>query len=218
MKDVLLALVVAVGACSASPDEALVDLKLFGQTYRTAAEWQARAATLRDGILRQADLAPLPSRTPLHAVIHSRREYADYSVENVFFESLPGLYVTGNLYRPVGRGAGPFPAVLNPHGHFEEDGWFPRTRPDMQRRCVTLARMGAVAFAWDMLGFGEATQVGHFDPNVMTLQVWNGIRAVDFVVSLPDVDPTRIAATGASGGGSQTILLAALDPRIAARA
>ena len=98
-----------------------------------------------------------------------------YRVANVAFESLPGFFVTGNLYRPVQPPApgAAHAGMLCPHGHFPGG----RFRPDMQRRCAALARMGAVAFAYDMVGWGESRQVDHnHDPYVLTLQCWNSMR------------------------------------------
>ena len=85
----------------------------------------------------------------------------------------------------------------------------------MQQRCATLARMGAVVFSYSMVGYNDSTQVPHHTPHAFTLQLWNSIRAVDFVSSLERVDAKRIAVTGASGGGTQTFMLAAVDPRMA---
>jgi hypothetical protein len=90
-----------------------------------------------------------------------------------------------------------------------------RFRRDMQLRCATLARLGAVVFAYDLIGWGDSQQLNHTDPRVLAYQSWNGTRAVDFLCSLPEVDPSRIGVTGASGGGTQSFLLAAMDERIA---
>jgi dienelactone hydrolase len=191
-------------------------LARFAATYSTKAEWQQRAQRIREGILRGAELWPLPKKCPLNAIIHSRREHDGYSVENAAFESLPGVFVTGNLYVPA-RGSGPFAAILCTHGHWNRPDDYGRFRPDMQKRCATLARMGAVVFACDMVGYGDWANAGwqHKRPGVLKLQLWNNIRALDFLTSRPDVDPSRIAVTGASGGGTQTILLTAVDDRIA---
>jgi dienelactone hydrolase len=105
------------------------------------------------------------------------------------------------------------PAILVAHGHFKEDGWYARTRPENQILCANLAEMGAVVFTYDMVGWGDSRQVPHDAKNVLQLQLWDSIRAVDFVKSLPEVDSHRIGITGASGGATQTILLAAVDKR-----
>lgn len=218
----MLALSLASGSprsANAGEEEGAIQLERFSNLWSTNEQWKARAAAIRQGILNGANLTVLPRRCELRPVIHSRREFDGYCVENVAFESLPGFYVTGNLYRPLGR-EGKRPAILNPHGHFRDDQnrWVARTRPDMQARCATFARMGAVAFAYDMVGYGEADQVSHHDANVLTLQTWNSIRVIDFLLTLPEVDPARIGVTGASGGGTQTFLLTAIDPRVAASA
>ncbi|MDP6556911.1 MAG: alpha/beta hydrolase family protein [Pirellulaceae bacterium] len=221
--------------------------------------WNRRAERVRRQLLVSLGLWPLPTRTPLNPVIHGRVDRDDYTVDRVYFESMPGFYVTGSLYRPKNH-AGPMPAVLCPHGHwangrfydtglskvkqeikqggeqFEEGG-----RSPLQSRCVQLARMGCVVFHYDMIGYADSTQIsfevahrfakqrldmnrdsdwGLFSPqaeshgqSVMGLQSWNSIRALDFVSQLPNVDPQRLAVTGASGGGTQTFILCAIDPR-----
>jgi len=197
-------------------EQAREQLARFVKTYSNASEWRQRAQQIREGILRGAELSPLPKKCPLNPIVHSKREYEGYSVENVAFESLPGVFVTGNLYRPT-KGTGPFPAVLCPHGHWSNPNDYGRFRPDMQKRCAFFARMGAIVFAYDMVGYGDWANAGwkHTRPKVLKLQLWDSIRAVDYLTSRPDVDPKRIAVTGASGGGTQSFMLAAVDDRIA---
>lgn len=196
-------------------EEARAQLERFRQSYATLDEWEARAGRLRAAILRGAGLLPLPEKTPLHPLIHSKRVYDGYTVENVAFESMPGVFATGSLYRPA-EGAGLHPAVVSFHGHWTEPGNYGRFRPDAQKRAATLARMGAVVLMLDMVGYGELREVGwqHKHPRTLALQLWNGIRALDFLATLDDVDPERLGATGASGGGTQTFLLAAVDDRV----
>jgi len=204
-------------------EQAREELAAFAQSYSNLEEWQARAARIREGILRGAELLPLPEKCPLNPIIRSKRNYKGYTVANVAFESLPGFFVTGNLYRPT-KGRKPYAGILCPHGHFTEPNGGGRFRPDMQYRCATLARMGAVVFAYDMIGWGESTQFEDYSfpeshqnfNKAVKLQTWNSIRAVDFLISLKEVDPSRIGVTGASGGGTQTFLLMAVDDRIAA--
>ncbi len=206
----------------------------------TRAEWEARAKDIHDQILVSAGLWPLPKKTPLNAKIFDKVAHGDFSVEKVYFQSYPGFYVAGSLYWPLGKGAGPFPAVLNTHGHSEHGRLEDSTNSSTVARCINFARQGMVAFAYDMVGYNDT----HFpespawppyyvthrnfatnDPTdqlwsvtLMGLQTWDSIRAVDFVASLPDVDAKRIAVTGESGGGTQTYLLGAVDNRLAAQA
>lgn len=193
-------------------------LERFSQEFNNARQWRQRAARVKQGILRGMRLDSPPEKTPLKPLIYNRREFDGYCVENVAFESFPGFFVTGNLYRPARRSASgaKYAGVLCPHGHFTSRPGQPggRFRADMQRRCATLARMGAVVFAYDMIGWGESDQMKHRDKYALTLQCWNSIRSVDFLTSLPEVDAKRIGVTGASGGGTQSFLLAALDKRV----
>lgn len=199
-----------------SEEKAKEQLARFAATYSNQAEWRQRAQMIREGILQGADLVPMPQKCPLNPIIHSRREHDGYTVENAAFESLPGVFVTGNLYRPT-KGTGPFAGILCPHGHWGDPNDYGRFRPDMQKRCATFARMGAVVFAYDMVGYGDWVNAGweHTPANVFKLQLWNSIRGVDFLTSMKDVDPKRIAVTGASGGGTQSFMLTAVDDRIA---
>lgn len=195
-----------------SEQAAKEELAEFARSYSNPEQWKARAKNIREAILRGAELAPLPKKCPLNPIIHSKRKHDGYTVENVAFESLPGVFVTGNLYRPE-QGEGPFATVLCTHGH----GPLSRFGADHQIRCATLARMGAVVFSYSMVGYAEWKEDGweHKIPKVLKLHLWNSIRAVDFLLSLDDVDPKRIAVTGESGGGTQSFLLTAVDDRIA---
>ncbi len=224
------------------------------------ADWDKRAERVRRQILVSQGLWPMPTKTPLNAVVHGKIDRDEYSVEKVYFESAPGFFVTGNLYRPRNV-KGKVPAVLFAHGHwkdarlsesgegellneiatgqerFEEGG-----RSKFQSMCVQLARMGCVVWQWDMLSDSDSKQFstqlvhgfakqrpemnttenwGLYSPqaethlqSIMGLQTLNAIRSLDFVLSLPEVDAERIAVTGASGGGTQTFMLSAIDPRV----
>lgn len=226
----------------------------------TKEAWERRAEEVRRHLLVSLGLWPLPEKTPLNPVIHGRIDRGDYTVEKVYFESIPGFFVTGNLYRPKNI-QGKAPAVLCPHGHWTNgrfmdagekevrkeivqgaERFMEGGRSPLQARCVQLARMGCVVFHYDMLGYADSTQIpmaiahnfakqrpemntvenwGLFSPaaeanlqSVMGLQTWNSIRSLDFITGLPEVDQERIACTGASGGGTQTFVLGALDPRV----
>ncbi|WP_200836504.1 alpha/beta hydrolase family protein [Roseiconus lacunae] len=194
--------------------EAREQLKRFARTYDNAEQWQRRADKIRTQILRGMRLDPLPRRTPLNATISNKRSYEGYTVESVAFESRPGFLVYGSLYRPI-DGPDLQAGILCPHGHARGPRGG-RLRPDHQQRCATLARMGATVLSYDMVGFGDSEFLGwsHDHPQVMALQTWSSIRAIDFLESLGNVDSERLAVTGASGGGTQSFLLTAIDERI----
>jgi hypothetical protein len=189
--------------------------------YATLAEWQQRASYLREHVLASAGLLPLPEKTPLRPRVFGELRRREYSVAKVYFESLPGVYVTGNLYRP--EGTGPFPAILSPHGHWAYGRLENTDLVSGPGRAINLARQGFIVFTWDMIGYNDSRQLTHefggrreklWGLSLSGLQLWNSIRSLDFVESLPEVDRDRIGATGESGGGTQTFLLAAADPRI----
>jgi putative membrane-bound dehydrogenase-like protein len=194
----------------ADEKQVLEQLRDSSQRYNTADSWAIRRSELRREFLIGAKLWPLPDRPPVKVITHSRREYKDYSVENVALETLPGFYCTGNLYRPLGR-KDLAPAILCPHGHFRPLG---RYRENHQIRCAHLARMGATVFSYSMVGWQDSQQTTHDHPLVLALQTWNSIRAVDFITGLERVDPHRVGVTGASGGGTQTFFLALIDDRV----
>ncbi len=207
--------------------------------------WEARRKELREQVLVANGLWPLPEKTPLNPVVHGKITRDGYTVEKVFFASVPGHYVCGNLYRPTGK-TGKLPAVLSPHGHWANGRFYEASDPTaqdqirqgaektvegarypLQARCAQLARMGCVVFHYDMVGNADSKQIAHRAgftdaeaelrlQSFMGLQTWNSIRSLDFLLSLPDVDAKRIGVTGASGGGTQTFILCAIDDRPAA--
>jgi hypothetical protein len=197
--------------------EAKAALQQFAATYSDRQSWEKRAALIRKGIITGGGLEPFPTKNPLKPILHGKTVYDGYTVENVAFESFPGYFVTGNLYRPT-RELASYAAILTPHGHFKDQKTMGRFHETVQKRSATLARMGAIVFAYDLMGYGESRgmhQAPDVHPKALSIQVNNGLRAVDFLLSLPKVDPKRIGITGESGGGTQTFLLTALDQRIA---
>jgi hypothetical protein len=188
-------------------------------SYPTLQIWENRKTELRKCFLEQLRLSPLPKKTPLNPIITPIRIYDGYSVENVAIETLPGVYLCGSLYRPS-KGKVPFAAVLCPQGHFSNPDMnlYGRYRPDQQYRCATLARMGAVVFSYELFAWGESLlqvdKEAHKTGLALTMQTLNSMRVIDFLTTLSYVDPKRIGVTGASGGGTQTFLVTALDDRV----
>ena len=190
----------------------------------TKAEWTEKAAALRQQIRVANGLVPTHEPTPLNAEIFGKIEREDYSVEKVYFEPFPGFFTTGNLYRPLGK-LGPFPGIVSPHGHWGRGRLENIERGSIPGRCINFAKQGYVIFAYDMLGYndsgkqiehnyGGGAREGLWGLSAMGLQLQNSIRSIDFLESLPDVDNERIGCTGASGGGTQTFILTAVDERI----
>lgn len=185
--------------------------------------WEPRAEFLRKQVAFSAGVLPLPEKTPLNPQVFDRLDRDDYAIEKVLLETHPGVHLGGNLYRPLGID-GPHPAVLSPHGHWTYGRLEDNARGSIPARAIHLARMGFVVFTYDMVGYNDTAQFPHeamggkreelWLTHILGLQTWNSIRAVDFVSSLSFVDKGRIAVTGASGGGTQTFVLAAIDNRI----
>ena len=189
----------------------------------TKAEWTEKAEALRQQIRVANGLVPMHEPTPLNAKIFGKIEREDYTVEKVYFEPFPGFFTTGNLYRPKGK-TGPFPGIVSPHGHWGRGRLEDIERGSIPARCINFAKQGYVVFAYDMIGYNDSDkQIEHrfggareglWGLSAMGLQLQNGIRAIDFLQNLSDVDKERIGCTGASGGGTQTFILTAVDERI----
>lgn len=182
--------------------------------YATAEDWDKRSEQIKEQILKGTGLDKITKKSPLNPIFGEARIYDGYQVMNVAFESLPGVYVTGSLYTPI-KIEGNLPGILSPHGHWPNIDDYGRYRPDAQKRFAAMARMGAIVFAYDMVGYGQLAEIGwiHEHTESLKLQLWNSIRCVDFLLSI-GIDPERIGITGASGGGTQTFLLTAVDNRI----
>lgn len=191
-------------------DQANIIMKKWVGEWKTKADWEKRADVIRQGIIKGMKLDQMPViSNDFKPIIRNTRPMDGYIVENIAIESFPGFYITGNLYRPL-KADKKCPAILSPHGHWING----RMSPDVQTRCASFARMGAVVFAYDMVGFGDSKQVNHKIPIALLLQTFNSKRVLDYLVSRPDVDPEWIGITGESGGGTQTIMITAIDNRI----
>lgn len=189
----------------------------------TWADWEARRPALRQQYLEMLGLWPLPEKTPLQPTVTGILEREDFLVEKLHFQSRPHLYVTGNLYRPR-RVDRPLSAVLYVCGHSGRGRNGNKTA--FQHHGIWFARHGYVCLIIDTLQLGEIAGLHHgtyshhrwwwqargYTP--AGVECWNGIRALDYLVTRPEVDPERIAVTGISGGGASTFWIAAADERV----
>ncbi|MGH9469102.1 MAG: acetylxylan esterase [Terriglobia bacterium] len=197
----------------------------------TAAEVEARNAFVRAKFLEM--LHPFPARNPLNARTVKVLKQDGYRIENVMFQSRPDFWVTGNLYIPE-SGSGPFPAIISPCGHYP----LARMLPQYQSVYLTLVKSGFVVLGYDPIGQGErrqywnpetgVTEVGgptteHSMPgqllillgeNLTQYRVWDGMRAIDYLLTRPEVDGKRIGCAGHSGGGTLTKFITLADERV----
>lgn len=198
-----------------------LNLKYELPVYHTLKEWQARGKRLRDHIEIACGLKPdlRKQRLRPRALRALAYEGDGYVIERLAVESLPNYYVTGSLFLPLNRKL-PVPVMLHPHGHFETG----RLNDADILRSVALAKAGCAVLLYDMIGYNDHDQLPHRAVNTPIEQLWGYSRAglqlrnslifVDYLESLIEIDANRIGCSGISGGGTQTFLLAAVDPRI----
>lgn len=195
------------------PEEGWAFLDLLAKKYTDKSSWEIRKNQLRDAVRKVMYWDQLQQIPRKEIQLQPVRRYADYQVQNFALEIVPGVYINGSIYRP-GKPEKKIPVVLSPDGHWAKQ----RYRPDAQKRFITLARMGCMAVSYDLFAWGESllqfSSQDHRSSIAMLMQTWGAERILDYVASLPQVDQSRIGISGGSGGGSHSILMAALDDRI----
>jgi hypothetical protein len=196
-----------------TPEEGKARLDHLASLYSNAQQWELRRDSLKKCLWEALQLSPLPAALGSKPIIVNKRMMNGYSIENIAFEILPGLYISGSLYRPL-KVKGKAPVVLCPDGHWAKH----RYRADCQYRCATLARMGCMAISYDLFAWGESLlqfkTEDHRRALAMTVQALGTVRILDYLLTLKEADSSRVAISGGSGGGSHTMLMAALDNRI----
>jgi len=196
---------------------------------KTLDDWNAKKGEYRRQLLEMLGLDPLPERSDLKADVTGRVEHGDFLVENLHFQSRPGLYVTGNLYLPK-KIDQPLPAILYVcgHGAVKKDGVSYGNKVSYQHHGAWFARNGYVCLTIDTLQLGEIEGIHHgtyrygmwwwlnrgYTP--AGVEAWNCVRALDYLETRPEVDKTRFGVTGRSGGGAYSWWIAAIDDRIKA--
>ncbi len=199
--------------------------KNFMDGAKTKEEWTAKRPKLKEQMFDMLGLSPRPEKTELHATVTGTLDVGAVTIEKIHFQSRPGLYVTGNLYRPrlVGKDK-KLPAILYLCGHSNQgrDG----NKAAYQHHGMWFAHNGYVCLVIDTLQLGEVAGKHHGTYNLgrwwwhsrgytpAGVECWNGIRAIDYLCTRPDVDAEKIGVTGRSGGGATTVWLTATDDRV----
>lgn len=196
-----------------TPKAGAAALEYLKTQYDDLESWAVRKAGLQTCIREALEIDQLPKAEDPDVILRGKRKYKGYQVENIALETVPGLYVTGSVYRPT-KAKGKMPVIITPNGHFG-DG---RYRADEQLRCAALAKMGALVVSYDLFGWGESLlqvpATAHRKSIAQTIQTNNAISLLDYLLKLKEVDTARVGITGGSGGGSQTMLVSAIDDRI----
>jgi len=194
-------------------EEGWAELDRIAAQYNSREEWEKRKQSLIPCMKEALQLNYLPASPNTKPIITKKRVFDGYTVENVALEILPGVWVNGSLYKPA-QYKGKIPVILNPDGHWEKQ----RYREDCQYRCAAFAKMGAMAFSYDLFAWGESLLQFKIEDHrrslSMTIQALGSIRILDYLLSQKDADTSRVGITGGSGAGSHTVLMAALDNRI----
>ncbi|WP_240671098.1 sugar phosphate isomerase/epimerase family protein [Lacibacter luteus] len=194
-------------------EEGWAEMDRIAAQYKTVEEWEKRKAELKPCLKEALQLDHLPAAPTTKPIVTAKRIFDGYTVENVAIEILPGVWINGSLYKPL-KFKGKIPVILNPDGHWDKQ----RYRADCQLRCAAMAKMGAIAFSYDLFAWGESLlqfkSEDHRRSLAMTIQALGGIRILHYLLSLKEADANRVGITGGSGGGSHTVLLTALDDRI----
>ncbi len=183
--------------------------------YDNLAAWEKRREQLKTCITEVIGIPALRPHLKLTYLATPVRKMDGYTVQNFSIETLPGVYATGSVYRPakVKRGE-KLPFILNPNGHFPNGRYY----PDIQTICAMQARMGAVAVSLDLFAYGESLLAfkseDHRNSMAMRMQALNNTAVLDYFLAQSDIDLAHVAITGASGGGSQSMTMAAMDDRI----
>ncbi len=197
------------------PEDGKKMLAYLSSLYKDSVEWNARKACLRKEFREKLQIdSVLKKRVNTKPLLSAMRKYDGYSVQNFALETLPGLYVCGSIYSPLSKGK--HALILCPNGHWQ-DG---RYNSDEQHRFATLARMGASCVSYDLFGWGESELQVSYNAHRTTvaqiIQLLNGLTILDYMLTRPDIDASKIGANGGSGGGTQVVQLTMLDNRISA--
>lgn len=192
-------------------------LNYLKSLYTDKNQWEERKSCLYHEVRNILEIdSLLEKRVQKKPILSKERKFDGYTVQNFALETLSGLYVAGSIYSPLSKGN--HALIICPNGHFNEG----RYREDQQLRMATLARMGAVCVDYDLFGWGEsALQVGntaHRSSAAQVIQAMNGITILDYMLTRKNIDKEKIGVNGGSGGGTQTVLLTALDNRYTAAA
>ncbi len=195
------------------PQEGWDFLKMLSTRYNDKASWEIRKEQLRQGVRAAVYWDKLKTLPKSAIQLQKIRQYPDYQIQNFALEIIPGVFVNGSIYSPV-KQKGKLPVLLSPDGHWAKH----RYRSDAQKRFITLAKMGCMAVSYDLFAWGESllqfSPEDHRSSAAMLMQTWGAVRIVDYLTSLSYIDRSRIGISGGSGGGSHSILMAAIDDRI----
>jgi poly(3-hydroxybutyrate) depolymerase len=188
------------------------------------ARWDAFARRLREHLRLSLGLTPSLPDAPLRALRAEAYRADGYRIERFALETLPDFYLTGSLFVPETPADARAPAMLQPHGHFEQG----RLNEADVSRAVALARAGVYVLCYDMVGYNDQFQLPHWGAEPLEwrrwgfsragLQTWNSLCAFEWLRQQREIDPQRIGCSGISGGGTQTFLLGALEPRLSCAA